>query len=188
MTDLKETEMTEKNEQVAIPDLWWMTTVRGVLLLVLSVMMFTWGRGNTLVVIIETLGIYWIFGGVMDLVAGILGRTDKSRVWTILGAIVSMIAGFFVMGHPVISGLIAGIGLTYFMGTAAFLIGASQIFEGRNGKRSFGSLIMGIFTIAFGLIVVFNPFLTQRMLVFILPFWALMAGAGAIIASFRMRG
>ena len=183
-----ETEMTEENGQVAVPDLWWMTAVRGVLLLVLSVMMFTWGRGNTLLVIIETLGIYWIIGGVMDLVAGILGRTDTSRVWTILGAIVSMIAGFFVMGHPVISGLIAGLGLTYFMGTAAFLIGASQIFEGRNGKRSFGSLVMGIFTIAFGLIVVFNPFLTQRMLVFVLPFWALMAGAGAIIASFRMRG
>ena len=180
--------MAEKNVQAAVPDLWWMTAVRGVLLLVLSIMMFTWGRGTTLVLMIETLGIYWIFGGVMDLTAGILGRTDKNRIWTILGAIVSMIAGFFVMGHPVISGLIAGYWLTYFMGTAAFLIGAAQIFEGRKGKKSLGSLIMGIFTIVFGLIIVFNPVLTQQVLVFILPFWALLAGLGAIGASLRMRG
>ena len=180
--------MEERSVQVAVPDLWWMTVVRGVLLLVLSLMMFTWGRGTTIVLLIEMLGIYWIFGGVMDLTAGIIGRTDKSRIWTILGAIVSIIAGFFVMGHPVISGLMAGFWLTYFMGTAAFLIGAAQIFEGRNGKKSLGSLVMGIFTIVLGFVVVFNPVLTQQTMLFLLPFWALLAGLGGIITGLKSRG
>ncbi|MDE0463307.1 MAG: DUF308 domain-containing protein [Caldilineaceae bacterium] len=175
-----------KNEEQAL-GLWWMMAVRGVLLLVLALMMFTWGRGVTLTALIELMGVYWIFGGVFDLSAGILGRTDRSRVWAILGAIVSMVAGFFVMGHPVITGMIAGFWLTYFMGAAAFVIGAAQIFEGRNGKRSLGSLVMGIFTILFGLIVVFNPLFTQSVLFFIMPFWALLAGFGAIATSLRMR-
>ena len=180
--------MTEKSVQVQALDLWWMTAIKGVILLVLSFMMFTWGRGTTIILMIETMGVYWIVSGVIDLIAGIMGRTDKNRVWAILGAVVSMVAGFFVMGHPVITGLMAGFWLTYFMGFAAFLIGAAQIFEGRNGKKSLGSLIMGVFTIAFGLIIVFNPVLTQQVLVFILPFWALFAGFGAIGAAFGMRG
>ena len=178
---------SKNEEQAQALGLWWMMAVRGVLLLVLALMMFTWGRGVTLTALIELMGVYWIFGGVFDLSAGILGRTDRSRVWAILGAIVSMVAGFFVMGHPVITGMIAGFGLTYFMGTAAFVIGAAQIFEGRNGKRSLGSLVMGIFTVLFGLIVIFNPLFTQSVLFFIMPFWALLAGLGAIATSFRMR-
>ena len=72
------------------------------------------------------------------------------------------------------------------MGAAAFLIGAAQIFEGRNGKKSLGRLVMGIFTIVFGLIVVFNPLFAQSVLFFIMPFWALLAGFGAIATSLRM--
>ncbi len=73
-----------------------------------------------------------------------------------------------------------------FVGAAAFLSGAAQICEGRNGKKSLGSLVMGIFTIVFGLIVVFNPLFTQRVLFFIMPFWTLLAGFGAIATSLRM--
>ncbi len=181
--------MAEKNQPTAVPNLWWMTASRGVLLLVLSIMMFTWGRGITLILLIELMGVYWVFGGFVDLTSGILGRTakDKSRIWTIIGAIVSMVAGVFVMGHPAITGLLAGVWLTYFMGVAAFLIGAAQILEGRKGKKSLGSLIMGIFTIVFGLIIIFNPVMTQQVLIFVLPFWALLAGLGTIGASLRMR-
>ena len=181
------TQKSKNREHAQALDLWWMVALRGGLLLLLSLMMFTWGRGVTLTALIEVMGVYWIIGGVLDLSAGIMGRTEKSRGWTILGAIVSMAAGFFVMGHPLITGVIAGFGLTYFMGAAAFLIGAAQILEGRNGKKSLDSLVMGIFTIVFGLIIVFNPVLTQSVLYFILPFWALLAGFGAIATSLRMR-
>ena len=66
------------------------------------------------------------------------------------------------------------------------MIGAAQIFEGRIGKKSLGRLAMDIFTTVFGLIVVFNPILTQSVLFFIMPFWALLAGFGAIATSLRM--
>ncbi|MDE0142973.1 MAG: DUF308 domain-containing protein [Caldilineaceae bacterium] len=170
------------------PGVWWMMTLRGVLLLVLSVMMFTWGRGVTLLALIELMGVYWIFGGVLDMSMGILGRTEKPRVWAIVGGIVSIIAGFFVMGHPAITGLVAGFWLTYFMGGAAFMVGIAQILEGRDGKRSLGSLIMGIFSVIFGILIIFNPVVTQSVLFFLLPFWALTAGLGAIVSSFGMRG
>ncbi|MDE0142987.1 MAG: DUF308 domain-containing protein [Caldilineaceae bacterium] len=174
------------NEPVQVLNLWWMAAIRGVLLLILSLMMFTWGRGVTLVAMIELMGVYWVVGGIFDVFAGILGRTEGSRIWTIVGAIVSVVAGFFVMGHPALTGMMAGFGLTYFMGGSAFIIGATQIFEGRKGKKSLGSLIMGIFTIVFGLVIVFNPVFTQQVLFFMLPFWALTAGVGAIFTSMHM--
>lgn len=73
------------------------------------------------------------------------------------------------------------------MGAAAFLIGAAQILEGRNGKKSLGSLVVGYITIVIGLIVIFNPLLAQSVLFFSMPFWALLAGFGAIATSLRMR-
>ncbi|MDE0142979.1 MAG: hypothetical protein OXN19_16025 [Caldilineaceae bacterium] len=38
------------------------------------------------------MGAYWIFGGVLDMSMRILGRTERARVWTIVGAIMSSFA------------------------------------------------------------------------------------------------
>lgn len=180
-----ESTAVEKEQEVV--SLWWMPALRGVLLLVFGFMMFTWGRGTTIVAMIEVMGAYWLIGGVIDLVQGVLNRSSKSRGWAIVGGVISMVAGFFVMGHPVISGLMAGFYLTYFMGIAAALVGLSQVLDGKQGERTLGTTVMGIFSIIFGVIVMFNPLMTQRMIVFVLPFWAILAGLGAVVSSIRMK-
>lgn len=184
MTEMSQT-AAEKN---AVPDLWWMLALRGALLLIFGIMMFTWGRGTTLSLLIQTLGAYWLVGGLIDLFQGILGKTEKPRFWAIGGGVVSMVAGFFVMGHPIITGLFAGFYLTYFMGIAAAVVGLAQIIDGKDGERSMGTLIMGIFSIIFGVIVMFNPLMTQATILFVLPFWAILAGGAAILSSLTMRG
>lgn len=171
--------MTEQSqtaaEKNAVPDLWWMVALRGVLLLIFGIMMFTWGRGTTLSLLIQTLGAYWLVGGIIDLFQGILGSAQKARIWAIVG-------------HPIITGLFAGFYLTYFMGIAAAVVGLAQIIDGKDGERSMGTLIMGIFSIIFGVIVMFNPLMTQATILFILPFWAVLGGGAAILSSLTMRG
>ena len=184
------TKTTETAPESAQVNLWWMVALRGGLLLIFGLFMFTWGRGPTLLALIQVLGAYWLVGGVFDVAQGVMGKTkkDRSRVWAIVGGIISIVAGFFVMGHPAISGLMAGTYLSLFMGISAMLVGVAQMFSGRKGMRSVGSFVMGIFSLIFGLLVIMNPLITQAVVVAILPFWAVLAGLSTLFSSFRMRG
>ena len=184
------TKDTETAPQSAQINLWWMVALRGVLLLIFGLFMFTWGRGPTLLALIQVLGAYWLVGGVFDVAQGVMGKTkqDKSRVWAVIGGIISIVAGFFVMGHPAISGLMAGTYLAVFMGISAMIVGVAQIFSGRKGMRSLGSFVMGIFSLVFGLLVMMNPLITQAVVVTLLPFWAVLAGLSTLLSSFTMRG
>ena len=85
------------------PSLWWMGLTRGILLIIFGILMLSW-PGRTLLIMIQVLGAYWLVGGVFDLVEGVIGRTKESRWGLILGGIVGMVAGFFVMGHPIVTG------------------------------------------------------------------------------------
>ena len=179
----------EVNRSLVAPAaLWWMPLARGILLVIFGLMMFSWGRGATLMGVIQFLGAYWLAGGIFDLIEGAIGRPEGSRIWMIVSAIVSIAAGFFVLGHPIVSGLIAGTYLTFIMGLAAVVAGIAHILSGRDGKWSWEGTVLGIFYAIFGVTVIFNPLLTQAVLLLLLPFWALAAGGAAIFSAFRIRG
>lgn len=184
--------MTTQQPTVSPATLWWMPLTRGIILIIFGLMMFAWGRGATLLLLIQFFGAYWLVGGVFDLIEGIMGRTEGSRLWGIIGAFVSIVAGFFVMGHPIISGLIASTYIVYFMGVAAVVVGVIQIFAGRDKEqRSWGhrirSVFLGVFYIIFGVIVVLNPVMTQVVIISLLQIWALVAGISSVAAAIALR-
>ncbi|MCY3903176.1 MAG: DUF308 domain-containing protein [Caldilineaceae bacterium] len=184
--------MTTQQPAVTPATLWWMPLIRGIILIIFGLMMFAWGRGVTLLLLIQFFGAYWLVGGVFDLFEGIMGRTEGSRIWSVISAIISIVAGFFVMGHPIISGLIASTYIVYFMGFAAIVVGVIQIFAGREkGQRSWGRRIrgvfLGVFYIIFGVIVVFNPVMTQVVIITLLQLWALVAGISSVVAAIALR-
>ena len=170
------------------PSLWWMGLTRGILLIIFGILMLSW-PGRTLLIMIQVLGAYWLVGGAFDLVEGVIGRAKESRWGLILGGIVGMVAGFFVMGHPVVTGLVAGTVLIYFMAAAAVVIGITHIFAGRTGTgdRSVGSFVLGVLYVIFGIIIMFNPLITANVMVWLLPWWAIIAGAFGIVASLFAR-
>ena len=46
---------------------------------------------------------------------------------------------------------------------------------------------MGAFYVVFGAAVIFNPLITQAVIVLLIPFWALLAGGSAIAIGVRIR-
>ncbi len=180
--------METKQSLVAPGTLWWMPLVRGILLVIFGLMMFAWGRGATLLGVIQFLGAYWLVGGIFDLFEGFVGRPEGSRIWMIVSAVVSMAAGFFVLGHPIVSGLVIGTYLTFIMGFAAAAVGVIHIFSGSKKKRFWGGTVLGIFYTIFGVAIVFNPLVTQAVILLLLPYWAIIAGALAIFTAYKVRG
>ena len=179
---------TTQQQSVTMQTLWWMSLVRGILLVLFGVVMLLVGRGVTLIAAIQLLGAYWMVGGVVDLFEGVVGQVQGSRVRAIIGAVIGFAAGFVVVSYPIVSGFLASTYLLVFMGLAAVVAGAAHIFSRSGSKRSLWGIILGVLYVVFGVTVVFNPLITQAIVVLLLPFWALITGGLSIVGSYRVRG
>ena len=180
------TAITEQDVKRTLSSLWWVPLVRGILLIIFGLLMFA-RPGATLVTLVIFLGAYWLVDGIFSLVEGIIGHTERSRTWLIIGGIISILAGLFLVSNPVVAGLITGTFLIYLIGFATIVTGVMHIFAGRDGAWSWGGLFLGILYVIFGVLIVLNPILTEATVLLLLPFWAIITGIFAIVAAFMMR-
>lgn len=175
----------------ALASLWWMPLIRGILLVLFGILIFI-QPGATLLSLLWFMGIYWIVDGVFSLIEGVRGHPEKSRIWLFLSGIVSILGGVFILGNPLIAGLISGTFVAYLIGITILISGILMIFAGRekDGVRQWSvwGLIMGILYVLFGLFVISNPLVTVASLVWIFSIWAIVAGVIAIVMAFRLRG
>ena len=183
--------LSEQQIKEALASLWWMPLMRGILLVVVGILMFT-QPGTTLLSLLWFMGIYWIVDGVFSLIEGVRGHPEKSRIWMFISGIVSILAGIFILGNPLVAGLISGSFLTYLIGFTVIISGLMMIFAGRekDGVRQWSvwGLIMGILYVLFGLFVITHPLVTLASLVWIFSIWAIVAGVVAVVMAFRLRG
>jgi uncharacterized membrane protein HdeD (DUF308 family) len=183
--------LSEQQIKEALASLWWMPLMRGILLVIVGILMFT-QPGATLLSLLWFMGIYWIVDGVFSLIEGVRGHPEKSRIWMFISGIVSILAGAFILGNPLVAGLISGSFLTYLIGVTVIISGLMMIFAGRekDGVRQWSvwGLIMGILYVLFGLFVITHPLVTLASLVWIFSIWAIVAGVIAVVMAFRLRG
>lgn len=174
----------------ALASLWWMPLIRGILLVLFGILMFT-QPGATLLSLLWFMGIYWIVDGVFSLIEGVRGHPKKSRLWLLISGVVSILAGLFILGNPLIAGLLSGTFLAYLIGITILISGIMMIFAERekDGVRQWSvwGLIMGILYIFFGLFVITHPVVTLASLVWIFSIWAIVAGVIAIVMAFQLR-
>lgn len=109
--------------------------VLGLLYIVAGVIAFTnlaAAAATLAVVVVVFVGVSWIIDGIVSLT--LLG-TDSARVWTLLYAILSIIAGIYVLFNV----LVAGLALWIFLGVSLVVLGVAQIVRaitiGRDAKR-----------------------------------------------------
>jgi uncharacterized membrane protein HdeD (DUF308 family) len=183
--------LSEQQIKEALASLWWMPLIRGILLVIVGILMFT-QPGATLLSLLWFMGIYWIVDGVFSLIEGVRGHPEKSRIWMFISGIVSILAGIFILGNPLVAGLISGSFLTYLIGVTVIISGLMMIFAGRekDGVRQWSvwGLIVGILYVLFGLFVITHPLVTLASLVWIFSIWAIVAGVIAVVMAFRLRG
>lgn len=182
------TEMAiEPKAPEALSALWWMPLIRGILLILFGFLMFM-QPGSTVLNLIWFMGIYWVVDGIFNLIEGFQGHTEKSRTWMVIGGIASILAGLFIIGNPLVAGLVSGTFLAYLIGISTIVTGIMMFFAGRNGTWTWSSLIMGILYVIFGIFVMANPIIVLATLVWLLSIWAIVAGVFVIWFAFQLRG
>ena len=133
---------------------WWLTLIGGILAVVVGALLL-WGnlvtQVKTYLLLVEVLGIWWLVDGIFDLVHMFIDHTQWG--WKLFIGIVSIIAGGYIVMHPVIAGFELPSIFVLVLGIWGVIKGAIMIvmaFRGGGGAYA----ILGIFAIFFGLVLI----------------------------------
>jgi uncharacterized membrane protein HdeD (DUF308 family) len=133
---------------------WWLTLIGGILAIVVGALLL-WGNVVTKVevylLLMTVLGIWWLMDGIFDIIH--MFTDHRQWGWKLFLGIVSIIAGGYVLLHPIIAGVALPKILVLVLGIWGVIKGAAMFFMAFKGGGG-AYAIVGIFAIFFGLVLI----------------------------------
>jgi uncharacterized membrane protein HdeD (DUF308 family) len=165
-------------------NLWWLFLLQGFSGIILGLMLLT-EPGSTIVAIATLLGFYWLVMGVLALVQVFVDRSTP-WIWSLLTGIVGILAGLFVLRHPLVAALTVPTVIVIILGIQGLAIGALEIIGGLKGG-GVGSFIRGAISALVGLFLLCSPLSAALAVPFVFGVLLLIQGVGLMILAFRVR-
>jgi uncharacterized membrane protein HdeD (DUF308 family) len=162
---------------------WWILLILGIVVLILGLSFLSWPY-LTLMLVVTFVGAYWFVSGIFSLISLIIDRSNMG--WKLLIGIMGIIAGIVIMTYPLFSTVLLPAMLVIFVGVWGLLIGAVHLAQAF-GTKDWGSGLLGVLAIIFGILLLANPFIAVAMLPFIFGGFGVVGGIIAIIMSFQFR-
>jgi uncharacterized membrane protein HdeD (DUF308 family) len=162
---------------------WWLVLVEGVIAAVLGLVVLV-APGAALFFMVQVLGLYLFIAGIFR----IIGIFIDASWWglKLLAGVLSIIAGLFVLEHPLWSTVMVPSVLVFVVGFLSIFQGAAGVVVALQGG-GWGMGILSVLGILFGLILVIYPLIGVATLPFVLGVFMLVGGIGAVVQAFRMR-
>src|SRR5690242_6668938 len=82
---------------------WWVVLLEGIAGVIIGICLLI-SPGMTTLVLVQFLGFYWLFCGILSLVSLFVDRTAWG--WKLVGGILGIIAGLIVIRHPLWSAVL----------------------------------------------------------------------------------
>src|SRR5947199_8546589 len=114
--------------------IWWVFLLQGFAGVILGLMLVT-QPGATIVALTTFLGFYWLITGLLGLVQVFVDRSTP-WLWSLLRGIVAIIAGLFVLRHPLVAALTVPTMLVFILGVQGLVMGAQHVRGGFKGGGS----------------------------------------------------
>src|SRR6266542_2189831 len=166
---------------------WWVSVIRGVAAIVFGVIAFAY-PGLTVATLVLFFGAWVLIDGVFRVV-GAIGHHASDPEWgfhLIIG-IVGIIIGFLTFHAPQITAL----ALIIYIGAWALMIGATEIALAiklrREIKGEWFLILMGLASIVFAVMLLWNPAVGAAALIWIMAWYAVILGVLGVIFGFRLR-
>ena len=106
---------------------------------------------------------------------------------SLLSGIVGIVAGLFVLRHPLLAALTVPTLLIIILGVQGLILGVLEIIGAFKGG-GIGSFILGIINLLVGLVLLSSPVLTAFAFPIVFGVLLLVEGVGLTIWAFRVRG
>jgi len=169
----------------AMADKWWTFVLRGVLAILFGILAWQY-PGLTLILLMLFVGAFWVIDGLLGLFSVMGGEGNK--LWGLLYAFITIVAGVYVMTRPGIS----AIALAIVIGIWAIIKGFSEIaiaFRLRKEiEGEFFMILSGLIAVLFGFFLVFRPGNGALAIVMIIAIFAIVQGILAILLGFKLKG
>ena len=162
---------------------WWLLLLWGLLTLAIGVLFITTPLLTT-ELLITFMGAFWLVGGIFSIGSLVVDRTNMAV--KILLAIINIIAGALIMIYPFFSTVFILSFFVIFIGFFACFIGVVHLYQAVKGKDA-GNGILGLISLVFGILLLFNPLLTAALLPFVAGGFCIVAGLSAIVSSFMAK-
>jgi len=164
--------------------LWWLALLRGISLLIIGALLFT-ATGVTLFMLVTLLGVYWLIGGIFDLVEMFLDRTQWG--WRLLTGVIGIVAGLAIVRHPLWAAIMVPTTLAWLLGAFRIAIGVITLMRAAGGAGS-SAAITGAINLLLGVILLLSPrFSALVLVVYAAATWAIVGGVASIVWAFRLR-
>jgi uncharacterized membrane protein HdeD (DUF308 family) len=164
--------------------IWWVFLLQGLAGIVLGLMLLT-EPGATMVALTTLLGFYWLIVGVLALVQVFVDRSTP-WVWSLLSGIVGILAGLFVLRHPLIAALTVPTILVVILGVQGLVMGVIEIIGGFQGG-GVGSFILGVVNVLVGLLLLGSPVAAALAVPLVFGVLLLIQGVASIVLALRVR-
>ncbi len=167
-----------------VSSVWWLLLLQGIAALILGILMVTYPAA-TLVVIAVYIGVYLLISGLLSFIRMFMVPAD--RVWSLLNGIIGVLAGFFILRHPLYSAVLVPAILVIVLAIQVLIMGVIDLVRGFQGAGP-GAFVLGVLNILIGLWLLFHPIAAAWALPVVLGVLGIVGGIVAIFFAFRVRG
>lgn len=201
----KTTKITSAAKQEQIPqelhqmaDHWWVMLIQGISTVMIGWFLLKNPLATTLTIVV-LLGLYWLIAGIVEVVASLFDIGNKGSKWGLqmVGGMVGIIVGIFVLNNPILTGIVTPIFLMYMVAFSFIINGVIHMAVGNQVRKqdnsgkfewSWGSFFLGALYLLFGLSLLASPTLIAvATLVTLLAILSLVGGILMIVLSFNIR-
>jgi uncharacterized membrane protein HdeD (DUF308 family) len=162
---------------------WWLVLLEGIAAVIVGVLLLTDPR-QTMVILIQVLGIYWFIAGIFKIVSIFIDSTMWG--WKLFAGILGILAGIIIINHPLWSPVLVQATVVLLLGIDGIIIGIVSLVQAFKGG-GWGIGILGVLSIIFGVILLANLWMATFALSWVVGIFAIIGGIFAIIMAFRLR-
>src|ERR1700758_2780698 len=166
---------------------WWVPVLRGVVAIIFGIMAFAY-PGLTVAVLALLFGAWVLVDGIFRIIGAIGHRSsDPDWGWQLVIGILGIIIGLLTFHAPAITAL----ALVIYIAAWALMIGATEIVAAiklrHEIKGEWFLILMGVVSILFAIMLLWNPLPGALALVWLIGSYAIVFGVLGIILGFRLR-
>ncbi len=168
---------------------WWMLLLKGIILIVLSIMVFSNPQGTILGLSLY-ISLAFLFSGVLLVISAIgFGSQTKNRGWRLAEGLIDIFFGLILFSHPGLTALVVSfmIGFWFLFNGITSLTNSFDLKDGGVSNWWLG-LLWGILAIVFGFQIMFRPLAGTITIVTLLGTLFMLAGIFNIAFSFILKG
>jgi uncharacterized membrane protein HdeD (DUF308 family) len=166
---------------------WWLLALRGLIAVLFGALAFIWPNA-TLITLLFLFGVFALVNGILSLILAAKTPKGYPKLGSlILGGVLGILAGLLTFVMPGITAL----GLLILIAAWAIVTGLMEIVAAVRLRKVITNewllMLAGIASVAFGVILLFQPAAGALALIWLIAIWAIVFGILLIVLAFRVR-